>query len=329
MRAVRITAPHTIELCTIPDPVPGPLDVVVAVAATGICGTDLLIADGGVAPSLPLVPGHEFAGHVVALGAQVRMLQVGDRVAADPNMPCLQCRYCHAGRFNLCLQYSAIGVTQAGAAAELVVLPAHLCVRLSDEVDLVDAALIEPLSCAVHAFDLLGLQTGRSMAIYGSGTMGLMMLQLAQRSGVRSVDMIDVNPLKLVAARELGCSRTAGSSSDLDPGEGWDVVVDATGVAAAIQDGLDHVARGGTFLQFGVAAPEATVTINPYRIYEDEISIIGAVCPLHSFERSAELLASGAISPGALISHRMPLESYAEAIETFASGHTRKVMVLP
>jgi 2-desacetyl-2-hydroxyethyl bacteriochlorophyllide A dehydrogenase len=329
MRAVTITAPKLLEIGAAPDPAPRPGEVVLAVAGSGICGTDLHIFEGEYPANLPVIPGHEFAGEVVAVGAGSTTLAIGDRVTADPNIPCLHCRYCHEGRANLCTNYAAVGVTQAGAAAEYVAVPHHLCVRLPDEVDLVHAALVEPLSCALHAFDLLGPQPGRTFAVYGSGTMGLLVLQLAQRFGARSVDVIDVNEHKLATARELGCSTTATSAADLDPGGGWDVVVDATGVPSAIQDGLDRTARGGTFVQFGVSTPEAMVSMRPFRIYDDEIRIIGAVCPLHSFERSADLLAAGAVDVAPLISDRVPLESYAQALELFSAGRSRKIIIVP
>lgn len=329
MRAALISSPRKIEITNIPDPTPTPNEVVLEIASVGICGTDIHIFDGGYPAKIPIVPGHEFCGTVIARGAEVRGLNIGDRVAADPNIPCMRCRYCHLGRFNLCDNYEAIGVTLNGAAAQYVSVPEHLCVLLPDTIDLADATLIEPLSCALHAFDLLGSKLGSSVAIYGSGTIGLMMLQLAKRTGVSSVDLIDVNPLKLVAARELGASRTSTNSAELDVGRGWDVVIDATGVVAAIEDGISHVAKGGTFLQFGVSSPDAVVAIHPFRIYDHEITIIGSVCPLNSFERAVELMSIGAIDPRTLISHRLPLDSYSDALSLFASGATRKIVIAP
>jgi len=329
MKAATITAPHTIEIGTVPDPTPGPADVILEVAGAGICGTDLHIFEGGYAPSLPLIPGHEFAGTVAAAGRDVQGLRVGDVVSADPNIPCWRCRYCRDGRVNLCLHYDAVGVTRAGACATYVSVPAELCVLLPETLDVRDAALLEPLSCAVHAFDLLGPRLGSSLAIYGSGTMGLMMLQLALHAGFTSIDVIDPNPAKLVAARELGASQTVARAEEADPGAGWDTVIDATGAAAAIQSGLDHVARGGTFLQFGVSTPEAVVSINPFRIYDDEIRILGAVCPMNSFERSVQLMAAGFVDASVLISDRVPLEAYADAIHAFAGGQSRKIVVEP
>jgi 2-desacetyl-2-hydroxyethyl bacteriochlorophyllide A dehydrogenase len=324
-----ITAPGSVEVRSVPDPAPGPREVVVGVAAVGLCGTDLHILRGEHAPSLPIVPGHEFAGEVVAVGSEVTELTVGTRVAADPNMYCGECRYCRAGRGNLCERYAAIGVTHPGAAAEFVAVPVANCVPLPDHVDTQDAALIEPLSCAVRGYDVLNNRIGCHVLIYGSGTMGLMMLELAKRTGAASVDVVDVNPERLATAQKLGCSRTALSADELGRPGGWDVVIDATGNAAAIQDGLERVAKAGTFLQFGVSDPAVTATISPYRVYNQEITITGSMAVLHSYERAAELFATGVLDPQVFISHRIPLERYPQALEQFAAGQGRKIVVLP
>ena len=324
-----IKAPGEVELTTVDDPTPGARDVVIAVAACGICGTDLHILEGEFAPSLPIVPGHEFAGTVVALGADVTGLMVGARVAADPSLYCHECHYCRLGRDNLCERSNAIGVSVPGAAAELVVAPAANCVVLPDHLRLEDAALIEPLSCAVRGYDVLRANLGAHVLIYGSGTMGLMMLELAKKTGAASVDMVDVNAERLVAARRLSCSAAVTSAEELSRPRGWEVVIDATGVAAAIQDGLGRVAPGGTFLQFGVAAYSTRVTIDPYRIYHKEITITGSMAVLHSYERAADLFAGGILDPDVFITHRLPLESYVEALDLFRSGVGRKIQVLP
>ncbi|MFJ3903979.1 zinc-dependent alcohol dehydrogenase family protein [Streptomyces sp. NPDC090025] len=329
MRAAIVEAPGKVSVTSLPDPAPGPRDVVVAVAACGLCGTDLHILRGEFAPTLPIVPGHEFAGEVVALGAEVTELAVGDQVAVDPSLPCHECRFCRAGRGNLCDRWAAIGVTVPGGAAEYAVAPVANCVRLPEHVDARDAALIEPLSCAVRGYDVLSGTLGAQVLIYGSGTMGLMMLELAKRTGAATVDVVDVNPDRLATAHLLGVSGTAATAAALDRDGGWDVVVDATGNAAAIQDGLGRVAKGGTFLQFGVADYATTAVIEPYRIYNQEITVTGSMAVLHSFERAAALFASGVLDPAVFISDRLPLERYPEAMERFAAGLGRKIVVCP
>ncbi|WP_329034743.1 zinc-dependent alcohol dehydrogenase family protein [Streptomyces sp. NBC_00178] len=329
MRAAIVEAPGKVTVTTVPDPAPGPRDVVVSVASCGLCGTDLHILQGEFAPTLPIVPGHEFAGEVVGVGRDVTELTVGDRVAVDPSLHCHECRYCRNGRGNLCERWAAIGVTVPGGAAEYAVAPVANCVRLPEHIDVKDAALIEPLSCAVRGYDVLSSTLGAEVLIYGSGTMGLMMLELAKRTGAAGVDVLDVNPERLATAALLGCSRSAAGADELDRPGGWDVVVDATGNAAAIQDGLGRVAKGGTFLQFGVADYATTAVIEPYRIYNQEITITGSMAVLHSYERAAALFAAGVLDPAVFISDRLPLDQYPQALDRFKAGIGRKIVVEP
>jgi 2-desacetyl-2-hydroxyethyl bacteriochlorophyllide A dehydrogenase len=329
VKAAVIVTPGQVAIESVPDPTPGPRDVVVAVAGCGICGTDLHIMEGEFAPAYPIVPGHEFAGEVVATGADVTEVRVGDRVAVDPSLHCGECYYCRRARGNLCENWAAIGVTTAGGAAEYAVAPVKNCFRLPEGVDAADAALIEPLSCAVRGFDVLPRNMADHYLIYGSGTMGLMMMELAKRAGAASVSMVDLNPERLETAKLLGCTAAVTGADELDAPRGWDVVVDCTGVEAAITDGLRRVGRGGTFLQFGVANYDARVTIEPYKIYNQEITITGSMAVLHSFERAGQLFAAGVLDPNIFISHRFPLDKYAEAIAQFRAGVGRKIQVNP
>ena len=332
MRAAVIAADRvTVE--TLPDPTPGPRQVVVRVAGCGICGTDLHIADGEFAPTLPVTPGHEFAGEVVAVGvdvdAAVDGVRLGDQVAVDPSLHCGECYFCRRGRGNLCERWAAIGVTITGGAAEFAAAPVANCVVLPDSVSPADAALIEPLSCAVRGFDVLAPALGDHYLIYGAGTMGLMMMELAKRSGAASVSVVDLNPARLETAKELGCSAAVGSADELSQPRGWDNVIDCTGVVAAIEDGLGRVIRGGTFQQFGVANENAVARFSPFTVYNQEIRIVGSMAVLHSFERAAELFADGVLKPEVMISDRKPLEEYPAALEQFRAGVGRKVQVRP
>jgi 2-desacetyl-2-hydroxyethyl bacteriochlorophyllide A dehydrogenase len=329
MRAAVISAVDQVEVTTVPDPTPRADEVVVQVAGCGLCGTDLHIRSGEFAPSLPVIPGHEFAGVVADLGREVTSLRVGDRVAVDPSLYCFRCYYCRLGRNNLCENWGALGVSTAGGAAEYAAVPAANCIRIADGIRLEDAALIEPLSCAVRGYDVLHGQLGAHVLIYGSGTMGLMMLQLAKRVGAASVDVIDINPDKLAIAARLGCSATAAQADEFDRPRGWDLVVDATGNRHAIQDGIGRVAAGGTFLQFGVADTSAKVSIEPFRIYNKEITITGSMAVLHSYERAAELFATGVLDPDLFITDRLPLEQYPSALDRFAAGQGLKIQVTP
>lgn len=334
MTAVLFTSDGEVRADRVSVADPGPGEVLIRVAAVGICGTDLHLLRGDhVARDGDLVPGHEFSGRVAAIGPDVAGLAEGDLVAADPNIPCRACAPCQRGRSNLCENYEAVGVTRAGAAAEYVVVPAACCVVLSAGTEgraLEDLALAEPLSCAVRGVDVVSPDLADAVLIYGAGTMGMMMAELLARSGASSVAVVDPNLAKLEHVRAVGASAVAASVPEL-PGarQEWDVVVDCTGVPAAIADGLDRVGRGGTFLQFGVAATQATVEISPHRIYRDEISIVGSMAVLNSYSRAVSLMESAVVSAEPYVSHRLPLESYAEAIELFAAGATRKVLLTP
>lgn len=329
MRAAVITGPGRVEVTTIPDPTPGPHDVVIDVAASGICGTDLHILDGEFSDTFPIVPGHEFAGEIVAVGADVTTFRIGDQVGVNPSFICYECRYCRKGLTNLCEVAGGYGTSFNGGAAEFAVVGAKYCVRLPGNVRAIDASLIEPLSCAIRGYDVLRNQMGNRALIYGAGTMGLMMLQLAKRAGVASVEVIDLNEAKLEVARTLGCDAAVTTADELDRPYGWEVVIDATGNEKAIQDGLGRVDRGGTFLQFGVAPYAARVIIEPYKIFRSEMTIVGSMATLNSYDRAVDLFATGVIDPEIFISDRLPLEQYPHAIELFTQGKGRKIQVVP
>ncbi len=330
MNAVVVERPGKVSIQRVDDPTPGPREALIQVEACGICGTDMHILKGEL-PSThyPIIPGHEFCGEVVAVGREVEHLRVGDFVAVDPNLPCRECHSCQAGRENLCENYAAIGVTRAGACAELVAAPAANAFILPADLPRAWGTLVEPLSCAVHGFDRLGAKLADRYLIYGAGTMGLLMAQLARRAGAATVDVVDIKESRLPVAERLGADRTATSADDLDRPHGWEIVIDATGVVVAIEDGLRRVRRGGTFLMFGVTPAEAAATFSPFRVYNEEITIVGSMAVLHSFERARDLLVGGAIDAAAMITHRIALDGYDAAIAAFRSGDGLKIQVVP
>ena len=331
MRAIVFAEPRSWALEEVPDPVPGPREVLVRVEAVGICGTDIHVLDGEFAPTrYPIIPGHETSGIVEAVGDQVSEVGVGDRVSVDPTLTCGECAYCAVGRSNLCEQWNGSGVARTnGSTAELTVAPVRNVHRLPDGVDLALAALIEPLSCAIHGYDLLPRRMGEHYLIYGAGTMGLMMAQLAPRAGAASVTVVDRNPTRLEVARDVGLVQVVGSADESDHRGGWDVVIDCTGVVAAIEDGLSRVRRGGTLQQFGVAPAEATARFSPFAVYNDEISVVGSMAVLHSYARAVEMFAAGAVNAERMVSHAYALDDYGEALEAFRSGSGRKLQIRP
>ncbi len=329
MKAILIIEPGRTQLVDVPDPQPGPRDVVLEVAAAGVCGTDIHILDGDYAASLPITPGHEFAGRVVAVGKDVREVAVGDLVAADPNIPCRECVYCRAGRDNVCERLEALGVTLPGAMAEYMSAPVANCVVLRAGSPLDLAALIEPLSCAVHAFDVIRSRVAQRYLVLGAGTMGLLMVQLARLSGARSIDVVDPNASRLAAASAAGASGVAQRPDPESTGRGYDVVIDCSGVPAAIEDGITRVAPAGLFLFFGISPDDARISLRPQQVLMHEITLTGSRAVLHSFERAAELFAAGTLDLSTLVSDVYPLHRFDDAVRQFREGRGRKVQVRP
>jgi NADPH2:quinone reductase len=323
-----------------PDPTPRPHEIVVRVGACGICGTDLHIAAGEFPPTpYPIIPGHEFAGEVVALGSDVprntgskeTQLAVGSRVAVDPSLFCGVCTFCRAGRGNLCLNWGAIGDTVNGAFAEYVAVPAANAYVLPDALSFREAALVEPISCAVHGIHRLAPRLGDTLLIVGAGTMGLLLLQLALRGGVSKAVVMDINTQRLGRAEQLGASHTYSNVNSLLEQEplGFDCVIDATGVAAAIEDAFRAVKRGGKFMVFGVAPQEARVAFSPFRIYNDEITVVGSMAVLHSYAEALTLVNNGVISTEALLAQALPLAEFAHALDLVKRGEGAKTQILP
>lgn len=330
MRALVIETPGHFGVTTVPDPTPGPREVVVAPAAVGICGTDVHIVEGEFAPTpYPIIPGHEFTGEVVAVGSDVTDVRKGQQVAVDPSLFCGACHFCAIGQGNLCENWGAIGDTVDGAMAEFVRAPAANCYPLPASVDVVQGTLIEPLSCAVHGFDLLPRRLGDHYLIYGAGTMGLMMLQLAAVAGAASTSVVDINEERLKVAQRLGADAVAACADAFDRPKGWETVIDCTGVIPVIEDALTRVRRGGTFQQFGVAPSADKATYSPFRVYNDETTIVGSMAVLHSYGRAVDLMARGVIDADTMITHSFGLDSFGEALQTFRDGSGRKIQIRP
>jgi 2-desacetyl-2-hydroxyethyl bacteriochlorophyllide A dehydrogenase len=330
MRAIVLDRPGDFRVAEVPDPAPGAGEVVVRVDCCGICGTDLHILDGEFPPTpYPITPGHEFAGQVVACGPEVRPdLREGDQVAVDPSLYCGWCRRCRAGHDNLCEHWAAIGDTRNGAFAEYVAVPAVNAHRLPGHIDGQYGAMAEPLACAVHGMERLGSVIGESVVVVGAGTMGLLLLNLLLRAGAGRVAVVDRIASRLDIARKLGAAETATNADQLG-GARFDVAVDATGVPAAIESAADLLDRGGRLLVFGVSPAQARVAISPFRVYNDELTIVGSMAILRTFSAAVGLLASGAVDPRPLLGEPLPLERFGEAISNVRAGHGIKWHIRP
>ncbi len=340
MRAVVIDAPGRIRVDNVPDPTPRPDEVLVRVGACGICGTDLHIIDGeSPLARYPIIPGHEFAGEVVALGYDIAQsngngeanITVGSRVAIDPNLYCGHCDLCRTGHENLCLNYAALGVTTNGAIAQYVAVPMASAYLLPNSMSLREGALIEPVSCAVHGMHSLNPRSGDTFLIVGAGTMGLLLLQLVLRGGASRVAMVDVNMQRLASAEELGATRTYNDIERAlkDEPLGFNCVIDATGVPAVIENAFMAVKRGGKFMVFGVASNEARISLSPFRIYNDEITIVGSMAILFSFQAALDLISSGVINTQAMLTEALPLQDFSRALDMVRKGQGVKTQILP
>jgi 2-desacetyl-2-hydroxyethyl bacteriochlorophyllide A dehydrogenase len=329
VKAVVVSAPGSVGVERLDDPAPRRDEVLVATSGCGLCGTDLHLIDGHLPDALyPIIPGHEFAGTVVAVGRDVIGVREGDRVTAAPKIVCGVCHFCRIGRSNLCDHGRSIGVIGIdGACADFVAVPASNTFVLPEAFPQRWGALIEPVSCAVHGFDLLGLRLGDHVLIYGAGTMGLILCQLAAAYPIGSVSVVDHNPERLARASTMGANATAARAADLDRPQGWEIVIDATGAVPAIEDGLLRVRKGGTFLMFGVASHTAGATFSPFRTYHEEVRIIGSRGVHHSFERAFEMLARGTVAADAMLTHRMSLDDYPAAIDAFRRGDGVKIEI--
>jgi 2-desacetyl-2-hydroxyethyl bacteriochlorophyllide A dehydrogenase len=330
VRAAIWEAPGDLRIGERPDPTPADGEIVVAVGACGLCGTDLHIADGDFPPApYPLVPGHEFAGEVVAVGRRVEEIQEGQRVAVDPSLFCGHCAFCREGRGNLCSNWAAIGDTVDGAFAEYVRVPAANAYALPDELSLPQGALIEPVSCAVRGLHRVEIRPGETVLVVGAGTMGLILAQLVLRAGAARVAVADTNAAKLPLAESLGAESVATDIEALRESEpaGFDCAIDATGAPPAIEAAFDALRRGGRLMVFGVASGEATVSLSPYRIYKDEITVLGSMAVLNSFAPAVELVRGGAVDTSAMLTHEFPLDGFADALGVVRRGEGVKVQV--
>jgi 2-desacetyl-2-hydroxyethyl bacteriochlorophyllide A dehydrogenase len=330
VRAVVFESAGRLALQERVDPAPGYKEVLIETAAVGMCGTDIHVFDGEFEGTVyPLVPGHEATGTVVALGGGVRSVAVGDHVAVNPSTVCGECEFCLNGKQNLCRSWNGLGVVASdGAAQERFTAPIANVFKLKPETDLFQASLIEPLACAIRGWDVLPRRIGDHVLVYGSGTMGLIMAQLAPRTGAASVCIVDINEQRLHTAAEVGIEHRFTNADHADRKE-WDVVIDCTGNIAAMEDGLPRVKAGGTFQHFGVAPAEAEAKYSPFRIYRDEISIVGTMAVLNSFGRAVEMFEAGALRPEPMVSHSFTLDDYSQALDLFREGKGRKLQIRP
>lgn len=327
MRAARISGPHDVRVETIPVPQPGRGDVLIHVARAGICGTDLHILDGDYAlAQFPMTPGHEFAGTIVAIGEGVTRHMVGERVTADPNLPCGTCPECQRGTVNQCHDLQVVGVTRDGAFAPYVVVPERVVVPIGD-LTFEQGALVEPLACVAWGLERIRIHPGDQALILGAGPMGLMLLQAVKASGATRVAIVDLVPSRLQRAEALGADLTV-TPDDVDTlrafaPHGFELVVEATGIPAVLETNLPLARAGGTIWVFGVAPGDATARIRPYDLFRHDLTLIGSFAVNQTMPHAVAMLEGSGIDVTSLVSHVLDIESFAEGMRIMAEDPER------
>jgi len=353
MKAVRVYGPGDYRLEEVPVPSIGPGEVLVRVLASGICASDVKTFLGArvwgsaeIAPyiEVPVTPGHEFVGQVVALGegaGEKYGLEIGDHAVSEQIVPCWRCRFCRRGQYWMCQQHDIYGFKRGraeGSWAQYMRFPANaINHRVPAEIPVEQAALIEPLACAIHAVERGEIQLGQVVVIAGMGPIGLCMLQVARLKGPGLLIALDMKAHRLELAKRLGADLALDVSQgdavqrvlDLTEGYGCDVYIEATGAGPAVAQGLQMLRRLGTFVEFSVHAGPVAVD---WSIIGDvkELNIHGAHLGPYCYPLAIEYLRKGVVDGAALVSHRLPLERFAEGLEIAHRGdESVKVVLVP
>lgn len=318
MTAARIDAANSVSVATRERPEPGRGEVLIEVARAGICGTDLHILHGQYELArFPLTPGHEFAGRIVAVGEGVRRRRVGERVTADPNIPCLTCPECQRDAFNQCRDLQLLGVTRDGAFARYVVAPERVVFPIGD-MTYEAAALIEPLACVAWGLKRIRVLPGSSALVFGAGPMGCLLLQGVRAAGAARVAVVDVVPQRLEIARALGADEVLtpeeiGRLARFAP-DGFELVADATGVPAVLEGAISHARAGGTIWVFGVAPDDARIQVSPFEFFRRDLALVGSFAVNKTVQEAIDLIESGAVDVRSLVSHVFPLSEFGEGL---------------
>lgn len=335
MKAYIITGKQKAEIRQVEVPIVGDDDVLIKVEAAGLCGTDCHIYQGEYFSSYPLIPGHEFAGTVAAVGRKVTQVAVGQRVTSDPNIFCEKCYFCQQNLQNHCENFHATGVTRNGAFAEYVLVPESTVFPIGD-IDFIHAALIEPLACVVYGQERARPVLGQNVLIFGAGAIGLLHLQLAKHNGAASVTMVDLNSERLEVAKKLGANYVVKADSELDNSlkaisrKGFQLVIDATGIPKVIEQAIQYIRNDGTFLLFGVCPNDSKISVNPYEIFKRDLKIIGSFALRKTFRPAIALIENRVINVEALVGEVISLEDLPNRMEHMIKGKTSmKTIVTP
>ena len=329
MQAVVYESSGVVTLGSLPIPKPEPGDVIVRVAASGVCHTDIDVLHGRYGTgTFPLVPGHEFVGEVVETGDGVTSAKVGDRVAVDPNIHCGRCRQCQRGQYNLCDELGAYGVTRHGGFADHCVIAESAAIPNGD-MSYPVAALAEPLGCTLTGLSAMDGLTNENALIFGAGPIGLLMALALKARGVEDVSVADIADHRLDLASSLGFTPIRSSEDALQPyRRGFDFVADATGVPKVAEGLIDYTVNGGGALFFGVCPPESRISISPFEVFRRQIRLAGTHSLNHNIPEALETLKMIGEPAEKLISHTLPLHEIPAFLEGKGAEQTLKVQAI-
>ena len=326
MKALLLSSYRHLEVTDLPTPEVGADEVLVRVAACGICGSDVHGYDGSSGRRIPpLVMGHEAAGVVEAVGSAVRSFAQGERVTFDSTVYCGECANCKRGDVNLCDRREVLGVScgdyrRAGAFAEFVAVPARTCYRLPENLEFAEAAMLEAVSVAIHAVKLGQAAANDTTLVIGAGTIGILTLQTLRAAGSKRVFVTDVDQQRMTLAKQLGAAEVLLSDSTLQEsilqltnGEGVDVSLEAVGRNETVAAAIDATRKGGTVVLIGNITPQ--VTIHLQKIVSRQIRLQGSCASAGEYPQAIKWMASGAIDVKPLISAVAPLEEGAQWFE--------------
>ena len=333
MKALSIEKENTICLKHMPEPEPAPDELLIKVAACGFCGSDIHFFRGGHVQRYPIIPGYEFSGIVEKTGSAVVNFQAGDRVAADPNIFCENCDACKSNHQIHCKNLSVLGSLRDGAFAEYVTVPERCAFHIGG-LDFIQASMAEPLGCVINSHNKYEIPTGASVFVMGAGTIGLMQMMLSKKRGAAKVIMTDIKDKQLAKAKDLGADVVIKSDEHIFDAlkkiapEGFDIVIDATGVPECVEMGIKLVKYAGKMIIFGACPAGSSVTIDPFDIYFRDIQIIGSYALEKTLGQAVAMLKSGAIDLRPLIGRVVNIDEAAAVFHDFAEGKTSNKLIV-
>jgi L-iditol 2-dehydrogenase len=319
MKALLLSKYRQLELADVADPAVNDDEVLIRVAACGICGSDVHGYDGSSGRRIPpIVMGHEASGRIAAIGAGVKQFSEGDRVTFDSTIYCGACWHCSRGEVNLCDKRQVLGVScyeyrRAGAFAEYVAVPARIVYPLPDNLDFADAAMLEAVAVAIHAVSLASIPPGNTALVLGAGTIGLLVLQALRAAGCSRVFISDIDDSRLKLAKELGVTDVVKAGADavgkvleLTGGTGVDVAVEAVGRNETVDAAINSVRKGGTVVLVGNICAEVTLPLQ--KVVTRQIRLQGSCASAGEYPKAIDLMAKGTIRVKPLITAVAPLD---------------------